>query len=168
MTPRANRPTPDPRHILVKDLLDGYWRRENPRVPTLPWGAADAGALASFLRATPDLTPDVVARCLDHRLASEDRAPGERVHRWIGDLLRYAQGPLNRFHLPLQTSAAASEPRVGSYVPGKRYAPEEASQPPLREVMSEEWQQTAVQQHAAGSRELSDLQLRFLKEEGLL
>jgi hypothetical protein len=165
MTPRANRPAPDPRHLLVKDLLEGYWRRENPRVPTLPWGAGDAGALASFLRANPDLTVDVVSTCLGHRLTSEDHAPGERVYRWVGDLLRYSQGPLNRFKQPLRGSA---EPGVGSYQPGKRYVPEEMQEGPLRALMSAEWQEHAVQQHAAGSHELSDLQMRFLKEENLL
>jgi len=98
----------DNRHTLIKAMLDLYWLRENQTIPSLPWGAADAGALGQFLRANPNLKPNVVEECLFHRLCSEDHAPAERVHRWIGDVLRYASGPLNRFSSP----CSLSKPRL--------------------------------------------------------
>ena len=91
MTKRLKNANPDPRHSIVKGLLDSYWQRENPSIPSLPWGPADAGALGQFLRDNPTVGTDIVADCLDNRLRSEDHAPAERVHRWIGDVLRYAQ-----------------------------------------------------------------------------
>jgi hypothetical protein len=95
------RKAPDPRHTPVLVILRKYWRAENKDAGyELPWGPADAGALASFLRANPGLSVDGITRLLQHRLASEDHAPGEPVRLWIGSLTRYAGGPLNRYKQP--------------------------------------------------------------------
>ena len=157
--------TPDPRHSIIKALLDSYWLRENPSIPSLPWGPADAGALGQFLRANPKLTTDIVEECLENRLRSEDHAPAERVHRWIGDLLRYGGGPLNRFKQPMRT--ASSEAFAGTYQLGHSYVPEPEPQRPLREVMSSKWQDRALYFHEHG-KALTDLERQFLQEEGLL
>jgi hypothetical protein len=158
---------PDRRHMPIKGMLDQYWQRENPMIPSLPWGAADAGALGSFLRANPAITPEVVAACLEHRLQSEDHAPGERVHRWIGDLLRYAQGPLNRYKQPLQPSRMQSEASVGTYTPGRRYVPTDELPEPLHDVMSKEWQERVKHRWLTSPNDLTDLEIQFLKEEHL-
>ena len=100
MTTRQRKPA-DPRHAEFKALLVGYWTAEgNETVPDLPWGAGDAGALAALLRANPRLTAVGFQRLLQHRLDSEDHAPGEPVRIWIGSLTRYAHGPLNKFKQP--------------------------------------------------------------------
>lgn len=156
----------DRRHAIVKGLLDAYWKHENPSIPSLPWGPADAGALGQFLRANPNLTPDVVAQCLKNRLRSEDHAPAERVHRWIGDLLRYVSGPLNRFKQPMRP-VLISEASVGSYRPGQSYITATEMSQPLRDVMSTEWQDRVLRLHAESPEALTDLELIFLREEGL-
>jgi hypothetical protein len=150
--------------MLIKAMLDLYWIRENPAIPSLPWGAADAGALAQFLRANPKLTPDVVEQCLANRLNSEDHAPAERVHRWIGDVLRYASGPLNRFKQPiqLQTSGASA----GSNYPGKVWS-ESAPTETGRQFMGEAWFERTLRSFKAGEP-LTDIQRNCLREEGLL
>jgi hypothetical protein len=165
--PRA-RKAADPRHTPIKEMLGEYWQRENPMVPALPWNGADAGALASFLRANPTITPEIVALCLEHRLRGEDHAPGERAFRWIGDLLRYASGPLNRFKQPMRTSPLAAQASLGTYHPGERYGPEDEPQRPLRDVMSADWQRRTIRRLREVPNGLSDLERDFLKEEKLL
>jgi hypothetical protein len=100
VTTRQRKPA-DPRHAEFKALLSQYWTAEcRDAELDLPWGAGDAGALAAFLRANPRLSQAGFLRLLQHRLDSEDHAPGEPVRIWIGSLTRYAQGPLNRFKQP--------------------------------------------------------------------
>ena len=158
--------SPDPRHRIFKGLLDDYWVAENPSIPLLPWGPADAGALGQFLRANPTLSTDVVKTCLENRLVSEDHAPAERVHRWIGDLLRYASGPLNRFKQPMRASSMSAEAQVGVYIPGKSWTGHEPIET-IRSWMSKEWFDRACQLHAEG-RPLTDLERDCLREEGIL
>jgi hypothetical protein len=166
MSKRLKNASPDPRHSVVKGLLDAYWHRENPSIPSLPWGPADAGALGQFLRANPKLGNEIIADCLDNRLRSEDHAPAERVHRWIGDLLRYAGGPLNRFKQPMHNTSSA-EASVGTYQPGKSWGapiPEET----IRQFMGEEWFARACEHAKADPTKLTDTERRCLREEGML
>jgi hypothetical protein len=144
-------------------MLESYWRRENPKIPELPWGPADAGALAQFLRANPSLSPDLAGTSLENRLRSEDHAPAERVYRWIGDLLRYASGPLNRFKQPMRAVPGASEASVGTYRDGTSYSPEDETGP-IRNWTSKEWQEEARRKRSSGE-ELSTLELQFIWEE---
>jgi hypothetical protein len=156
----------DPRHSAIKALLDSYWQRENPMIPSLPWGPADAGALGMFLTANPNLSPDVVATCLEFRLVSLDHAPGERVYRWIGDVLRYAGGPLNQFKQPTYTGPAP-EAAVGTWRPDRvRNEPE--PQETAREFMGEEWFERACKQAKDDPSKLTEIQRRCLRDEGLL
>ena len=108
MSPRRDRPDPDPRHAEVKAALARYWEAENPDLPDLPWSGADAGALAALLRANPKLDAATIEICLHHRLQSEDHAPAERVCRWILDILRYRSGALDRFRLPKRIGGEAT------------------------------------------------------------
>jgi hypothetical protein len=162
-----DRTNPDPRHIIILNLLKDYWRRENPTIPSLPWSPADAGALGQFLRANSNLSPDVVALCLENRLLSQDHAPAERVFRWILDVLRYSAGPLNTFGRPKCAPDGSSEASVGTYHPGESYTPEPEPQRPLREVMSSKWQDRTLYFHEHG-QVLTDLERQYLREEGLL
>jgi hypothetical protein len=166
MTKRLKNANPDPRHSIVKGLLDSYWQRENPSIPSLPWGPADAGALGQFLRDNPTVGTDIVADCLDNRLRSEDHAPAERVHRWIGDVLRYASGPLNQFKQPVR-GAASAEASVGTYRPGKTWGapiPEET----IRQFMGEEWFARACEHLKADPSKLNETERRCLRDEGRL
>ena len=157
---------PDTRHGAIKGLLDSYWLRENPMIPSLPWGPADAGALAQFLRANPNLSPDVVATCLENRLMSRDHAPGERIYRWIADVLRYAGGPLNQFKQRTY-AGPAPETTVGTWRPGQvRSEPEPEES--IREFMGEEWFDRAREQADADPSKLTEIQRRCLREEKLL
>jgi hypothetical protein len=99
MTARPKR-QPDPRHAEVKALLALHWAAENPALPDLPWGPADAGALGAFLRAAPSLTVEQIEQMLRHRLDSEDHAAGEPAFVWIKYLTRYIHGPLNKYRQP--------------------------------------------------------------------
>jgi hypothetical protein len=150
----------------VKGLLDSYWLSENPMIPSLPWGPADAGALGMFLRANPTISTEIIATCLQNRLVSEDHAPAERVYRWINDLLRYVGGPLNRFKQPMHPAVAA-EASVGTYRPGKSWGdpiPEETT----REFMGEKWFARACEHLAKNPSGLTEIERRCLKEEGKL
>lgn len=158
------RKMPDRRHMPVKGFLDEYWQREMPSIPSLPWGAADAGALAQFLRANPDLAVEQIRECLMNRLASEDHAPGERVHVWIGSLLRYAQGPLDRFKLPKRQTP--SEATVGMYRPSQTHT-EPAPSAPIRQTMGERWFKRMRERWESG-KALCDMDRDCLREEGLL
>jgi hypothetical protein len=108
VSPRKGRPAPDPRHAAVKQLLAKYWAAENPQTPDLPWGAAEAGCVGAFLRANPSVGIDVIERCLNNRMKSEDHAPGEGVYRWFRDLLRYSAAPLDRYRLPKRIHSEAT------------------------------------------------------------
>jgi hypothetical protein len=148
-----DRTNPDPRHGIIKGLLDSYWLRENPVIPSLPWGPADAGALGQFLRANPKLSTDVVAQCLENRLRSKDHAPAERVYRWIGDLLRYVSGPLNKYKQPMRDAALYSEASVGS-------------RPAINTKWEDkEWQAEALRKRAAGEElDWDEIQYVWLHE----
>jgi hypothetical protein len=112
-TPRIvaiRKKTPDPRHMQVKELLQKYWAAENPDAQQMPWGAADAGALSSFLKDSPSLTVEQIAQMLRHRFVSEDHAAGERVFVWIRFLTRYQQGPLNKYKQPKESRNGTAQP----------------------------------------------------------
>jgi hypothetical protein len=155
---------PERRHMPVKAMLDEYWQREMPSIPSLPWGAADAGALGQFLKANPDLTTETIRECLMNRLVSEDHAPGERVHIWINSLLRYASGPLDRYKLLKRP--ANSEATVGMNHPGKAWS-EPSPIESIRSRMGGPWFKRVLQRFQEG-KPISDLDKDCLREEGFL
>jgi hypothetical protein len=152
MSPRRDRLPPDPRHAAVKALLQLYWQKENPETPDLPWGAAEAGCVGTFLRANPRVAVEIVQRCLDHRLLSDDHAPGERIHRWFADVLRYSHAPLDRYRLPKPQPA-----------PAKLVAADDEETARKRR---EHFVRRAVERRSQG-KALSDLERTLLRQEGL-
>ena len=162
MTPRKDRPTPDPRHGKVKEMLEQYWHRESPMLPTLPWGPGEAGALGAFLRANPDLDIETIGRCLLHRLASDDHAPAERIYVWIGDVLRYAAAPLDRYRLPKRTS---SEATVGMFIEGAEPMALPSDVESLAAMMGPASVARVRKLHAEGGY-LQDWERRMLRELG--
>lgn len=155
MSPRERHP--DPRHAAVRAALTEYWLRENPGATELPWGPADAGALAMLLRADPTLDLATVEQCLRHRLQSEDHAAGERVYVWIGNLLRYRVAPLDRFRLPKRVRPEAvvgMESQVGE-------------REPMSAAARARWVKRAQERRSKGLP-LADWEAQMLREEGLL
>lgn len=155
MSPRKNRPAPDPRHAAVKEALAKYWAAENPALPDLPWSAGDAGALGALLRANPSLDVATFETCILNRMLSEDHAPGERVFRWIGDLLRYHAAPLDRYRLP-KRPAQSSEANVGRNF----------NQPNAEE--DRQWFLDRARRRKANGDPLSYIDQKVLREEGEL
>jgi hypothetical protein len=153
LSPRRDRKPADPRHAAVKTLLATYWANENPDSPDLPWGPADAGALAMLLRADPKLDTLTVARCLRHRLESDDHAAGERVYVWIGNLLRYRYAPLDRYRLPKRTCPEA--------LVGMTTGTSEGIEAPERA----QWIERARKRRAQG-QPLADWEAQLLREAG--
>lgn len=164
MTKTKKAKIADPRHSIVRRLLATYWQRENPIIPSLPWGPADAGALGRFLKDNPTVTPEVVGVCLDNRLQSDDHASGERVFVWINDVLRYAAGPLNQYKRPKHVSAEAS---VGMYRPGKKRS-EPVPDETTRQFMGEEWFTRACAHLKSHPVVLTEIERQCLREEGML
>ena len=101
---------PDPRHTEVKAVLVKYWAAENPDGPDMPWGPADAGALGTFLKASPTLTVEQIKQLLRNRFSSDDHTAGEPVFVWIKYLTRYLRGPLNKFKQLKETKHGEPKP----------------------------------------------------------
>ena len=158
--------TPDVRHSQVKALLAQYWQRENPAVPDMPWGPADAGGLSLFLKANPSLTVETVARCLLHRLASDDHAPAERIYIWIAGVLRYAAGPLDRFRLQKRIASQATVGMRHDDNPFAELHPEPSAEQTLAELMGPESVARVRAKHAAGHAPLLDWERNMLRELG--
>jgi len=86
----------DPRWNEIREDLKAYWEFKNPAVP-MPWsGAIDGLALKRFLKANPNLDRPMWQLCLNHR-ARSDVPHAEEIHRWIRTLLRFVEGPRDRF-----------------------------------------------------------------------
>ncbi|QNI34496.1 hypothetical protein H7849_11735 [Alloacidobacterium dinghuense] len=155
MSPRRPRKEPsDHRHATVKSLLAAYWSVENPDTPDLPWGAAEAGCVGAFLRAHPSISVGIIDQCLQHRLTSDDHAPGEGIYRWFRDLLRYKNGPLDRFRLPKKVSSEATVGMQSAEVESKD------------DVRA--WFLERAKKRKDNGSALDSLDLRLLHEEGLL
>jgi hypothetical protein len=50
-----------------------------------------------LLAANPHLTAEEFAVCLEHRAGTDGIAHGERPRIWLGDVTKYASGPLDRY-----------------------------------------------------------------------
>lgn len=86
----------DPRWEPIRQDLKTYWDFKNPGVP-MPWdGPVDGKALKLFLKSNPLVDRDMWKLCLNNR-AKSDIAHADNVHRWIRQLLRFCEGPRDRF-----------------------------------------------------------------------
>jgi len=93
--PHAKRSEADPRFKACVEVVKRYWQDKN----TIPmvWDESEGQALNLLLAASPHLTVKQFSLCLANRADSEGVAHSERPRRWLGDVLRYANGPLDRF-----------------------------------------------------------------------
>jgi hypothetical protein len=95
LAPRTKRSEADSRFKPFVDIISRYWSDKNS-VP-LVWDKSEGKNLKLLLAASPHLTVEQFARCLANRADSEGVAHGERPRAWLSDVLRYANGPLDRF-----------------------------------------------------------------------
>jgi hypothetical protein len=92
---RKKRSEVDPRFKPFVEIVSRYWLDKN-NVPLI-WDKSEGKALKLLLAASQNLAVEQFARCLANRADSEGVAHGERPRVWLGNVLRYANGPLNRF-----------------------------------------------------------------------
>jgi hypothetical protein len=86
----------DPRHTPFKLACETYATYK--RVEFV-WDAGEAKQLAMLLAASPGLTLETFQRCLNHRAKSEV-AHGDRPREWLGTILKYQEGPLDKYGKP--------------------------------------------------------------------
>jgi hypothetical protein len=88
------RDGPDPRHGLVRQLIQDRYRGQFKI--ECPWDEKEAGQLALLLRANPSWELSDMKRMVENRFMSEGVTP-ERPMGWLKDLAKYVAGPLDRF-----------------------------------------------------------------------
>jgi len=92
---RTKHSKADPRFKPFVDVISRYWLDKNT-IP-LVWDQSEGKALKLLLAASPHLTAEQFAECLANRADSEGIAHGDRPRVWLGNVQRYANGPLDRF-----------------------------------------------------------------------
>lgn len=88
------------RHAEFKAIILRYWESKNGE-DEMPWGPAEGRNLEMWLRESPHTTAEQFTKYLANRFRSEGVVHSDRPSRWIGDVTRYANGPLNQFKQPL-------------------------------------------------------------------
>ena len=94
--PSRDKREADARHTPFKLACEAYATYK--RVEFV-WDAGEAKQLAMLLAASPNLTLDTFQRCLNHRAKSEV-AHGDRPREWLGTILKYQEGPLDKYGKP--------------------------------------------------------------------
>lgn len=97
-SPKAKE-TPDPRFKLAVAAIKSYWDSVNPDRPFV-FGPQDGNQLKNFLRDCRQLTIEQFEFCLSQRAQSQV-VHTERPSKWIGSLMDFANGPLDKFRKPL-------------------------------------------------------------------
>jgi hypothetical protein len=88
----------DSRHASFRTVINHYWRERVERDSDAPWDGGEARHLSDLLKAYPTLTVDVFTQCLRNRAASDDVQHSERPRVWLSNVMRYRNGPLDRFN----------------------------------------------------------------------
>lgn len=86
----------DPRHAAVRDEILRIYAAENSGL-TCPWSGRHGRALKKVLATAPSWTIERWHNCVIGRFASEGVNPVDDPIMWIGQLPRWAKGPLNKF-----------------------------------------------------------------------
>lgn len=97
----------DGRYKPFIEDLEKYWTKKNPGVP-FSVSPADGRNLKQFLRDNPKVDRELFRKCLTHRV----RSPvihTQKIHKWILNLLEFANGTLDRFNKP-ESNTGKSEP----------------------------------------------------------
>jgi uncharacterized protein YdaU (DUF1376 family) len=85
----------DPRYTKFVKILENYWRDKNT-IPLI-FDKTEGKNLNDLLAADQHLTAEQFASCLQNRAESDGVAHGERPRVWLGNVTKYAGGPLDRF-----------------------------------------------------------------------
>jgi hypothetical protein len=88
----------DSRHASFRKTINHYWRERVDRDSDAPWDGGEARYLSDLLKAYPTLTADGFTQCLRNRAASDDVQHSERPRVWLSNVMRYRNGPLDRFN----------------------------------------------------------------------
>lgn len=97
---RSNPRSADPRLDSFRDEVLRFWRGMNPDNPECPWIRKDEKALEQLLQGSPNLTFETLKTWLLHRAQSQVN-PTDLPRHWLADLIRYSEGPLDRYKHPL-------------------------------------------------------------------
>lgn len=92
----ADEKTSDPRHLPIREQIKKCIEYATNLSPA-PWDGRDAKALDRILTANPSWTADVFIGLIKNRFRSEDIPRGDPAYKWLFDLAKYANGPLDRF-----------------------------------------------------------------------
>jgi uncharacterized protein (DUF1778 family) len=95
---KQNRST-DPRFGSFRSEYFVFWKALHPNGIKPPWGPLDGGALNVLFKRAPGLTVEQFRHMLSNRVDSEVN-PSQPAREWLADVMKYANGPLNRFGDP--------------------------------------------------------------------
>lgn len=95
-TQRGKKPgaNTDPRHGVLRAAIENYYRNINGT--ECPWDGRAGKNLNALLRSVPLYALVDFQRCLDHRAQSSVNH-ADMPHRWVADLPKYNNGPLNKY-----------------------------------------------------------------------
>ncbi|MBZ5492254.1 MAG: hypothetical protein LAO76_15100 [Acidobacteriia bacterium] len=114
----SHEATPNYRRRRFIEYLKIYRERLSGRDTFQPT-AKDFRNLDIWLREHPNTTLETFQRCLGYRaqsVAAGEVSAAEEIYRWIGTILEFSEGPLNRYGKPLGQS------KEGKYGTGKTEA----------------------------------------------
>ena len=114
---RKSQKAADPRFQEFVEDLKAYWEKANPGLG-FEFGSKDGAAMKGLLKAKPSLNRATFQICLSHRWHSDDVTHCDDFFTWLPRVLKYANGPLDKYSKPKGarndngTGAAAN--RVGT------------------------------------------------------
>lgn len=82
-------------HTAIRAEIARLYERANRL--NVPWNGHHGKRLAALLKANPSWPLEAWLRCVHNRFASDGINPAEDPIRWIGKLVNYARGPLDKF-----------------------------------------------------------------------
>jgi uncharacterized protein YdaU (DUF1376 family) len=97
----------DERYKPFIEDLEKYWTKKNRDVP-FSVSPADGRNLKQFLRDNPKVDRELFRKCLNHR-ARSPAVHTQKIHKWVLNVLEFANGTLDRFNKP-EEHTGKSEP----------------------------------------------------------
>lgn len=98
--PSAKNAVADERHGPVREFIKSCITHATG-LPTAPWNGRDAKILQRMLESNPSWDVETFKKLIRNRFRSEGIPRGDPAHKWIPDLPKYANGPLNKFNQEL-------------------------------------------------------------------
>lgn len=116
--PSLRQAQSDPRHVPFRDECQAYAIGKSVE---FTWDGGEAKQLAMLLAASPGLTLGVFQQCLKHRARSVV-THGERPREWLGTILKYQEGPLDKYGSPQGASNGNRNSKTGGNIDAARGA----------------------------------------------